>query len=299
MKAGLFLSSLAHVAVLSWGVYALPEPARLEAPDVDALPIEIVPFEELSQKRQGDLNAEPDTPPVAEPKPIPPKPVEAKETVEKPTETPAVQPVEAQPEPEPAVEQPKPVEVAEPEPAPAPEPAPVAEPAPEPEPKLQFANSPRPRSRPKPPPEEKTKKKQDFNTDKIAALLDRQKPTGAAPQPERQQLGVQNGDNSNQLTQNEIDFLRRQLENCWSLQAGMEAADSITVTVQMVLNLDGSLAGSPRVLNPGVTAQHRIASERALRAVQVCAPYAYMPQDKYDTWQVIEFNFDPSKMFQG
>ncbi|PCJ86587.1 MAG: hypothetical protein COA52_14915 [Hyphomicrobiales bacterium] len=164
---------------------------------------------------------------------------------------------------------------------------------------MQFANSPRPRSRPKPPPKTAVKKKPDFNTDKIAALLDKQKPTGAAPQPEQQQLGVQNGDNSNQLTQNEIDFLRRQLESCWSLQAGMEAADTITVTVQMVLNLDGSLAGAPRVLNPGGTAQHRIASERALRAVQICAPYAYMPQDKYDTWQVIEFNFDPSKMFQG
>lgn len=302
MKTGLILSSVAHVAVMTWGVFALPEPARLEAPEIDALPVEIVPFEELSQKRAGDLKAEPDTPPPPEPEPTPPTPVEADKPVEKPAEEPAPKQVEATPPPAPAPPEPEP---APPEPEPEPEPAPPEpEPTPEPEvapePQLDLSKAPPPRVRPKPPAPQPPQPEADFNTDKIAALLDKQKPQGAAPQPDQpQQLGVQGGDNSNQLSQNEIDFLRRQLENCWSLQAGMEAAESIAIEVQMVLNIDGTLAGPPRVLNTGAGAQYQIAAERALRAVQVCAPYSYMPQEKYDTWQVIEFNFDPSKMFQG
>lgn len=300
MKTGLILSSFAHVAVMTWGVFALPSPSVLEAPDIDALPVEIVPFEELSQKRAGDLKAEPDTPPPPEPEPTPPTPVETDKPVEKPVEEPAPKPVEATPPPEAAPPEPEPAPP-EPEPEPAPpEPEPTPEPEVAPEPKLDLSKAPPPRVRPKPPAQTPPEQTADFNTDKIAALLDKQKPQGAAPQPQQpQQLGVQGGDNSNQLSQNEIDFLRRQLENCWSLQAGMEAAASIAIEVQMVLNLDGSLAGPPRVINSGGGTQFQIAAERALRAVQVCAPYSYLPQEKYDTWQVIEFNFDPSKMFQG
>lgn len=301
MKTGLIISSFAHVAVLTWGMWGLPDPERLEAPDIDALPVEIVPFEELSQKRAGDLKADPETPPPPEPEPTPPKPVETDKPAEKPHEEPAPRVVEATPPPAPAPPAPEPDPVpapVEPEPAP-PEPVETKEPEVEPEPKMQFAKAPPPRVRPKPPAQPKPPKQEDFNSDKIAALLNKQKPQGAAPKPEQQQLGVQGGDNSNQLSQNEIDFLRRQLESCWSLQAGMEAAESIAVQVQMVLNIDGSLAGPPQVLNSGAGLSFQIASERALRAVQACAPYSYMPQEKYDTWSVIEFNFDPSKMFQG
>lgn len=301
MKTGLILSSVAHVAIMTWGVLALPEPARLEAPEIDALPVDIVPFEELSQKRAGDLNAEPDTPPPPEPVPTPPTPVETEKPVEEPQDEPAPKVVEATPPPPPAPEPPPPEPVpdpVEPEPAP-PEPEEAKEPETAPEPKLDFAKAPPPRARPTPPTLPEQPKQEDFNSDKIAALLNQQKPQGAAPQPEQQQLGVQGGDNSNELSQNEIDFLRRQLENCWSLQAGMEAAESIAVRVQMVLNIDGTIAGPPRITNSGAGVSFQIASERALRAVQACAPYSYMPQEKYDTWSVIEFNFDPSKMFQG
>ncbi|MGJ8531207.1 MAG: cell envelope biogenesis protein TolA [Alphaproteobacteria bacterium] len=300
MKTGLILSSVAHMAIMTWGVLALPEPARLEAPEIDALPVEIVPFEELSQKRVGDLKAEPDTPPPPEPEPTPPTPVETETPVEEPQEEPAPKVVEATPPP-PAPEPPPPEPIpdpVEPEPAP-PEPEETKEPEVAPEPKLDFSKAPPPRARPTLPARPETPTQEDFNSDKIAALLNQQKPQGAAPQPEQQQLGVQNGDNSNQLSQNEIDFLRRQLESCWSLQAGMEAAESIAVRVEMVLNIDGTIAGPPRVLNSGTGISFQIASERALRAVQACAPYSYMPQEKYDTWSVIEFNFDPSKMFQG
>nr|WP_306268194.1 cell envelope biogenesis protein TolA [Pararhizobium sp. IMCC3301] len=301
MRTGLIISSFAHVAVLTWGMFAMPAPARLEAPDIDALPIEIVPFEELSQKRAGDLKAKPETPPPVKPEPVPPKPVKTDKPVEKPQDQPAPKVVEATPPPAPAPPAPEPDPVAEPvEPEPAPpEPVETKQPEVEPEPAKQLAKAPPPRKKPKPPAQPTPPKQEDFSSDKIAALLNKQKPQGAAPEPVQQQLGVQGGDNSNQLSQNEIDFLRRQLESCWSLQAGMEAAESIAVQVQMVLNIDGSLAGAPRVMNSGPGLSFQIAAERALRAVQACAPYSYMPQEKYDTWSVIEFNFDPSKMFQG
>lgn len=297
MKTGLILSSVAHVGVLTWGLIALPQPEALEVPFEDALPVEIVPFEELSQKRAGDLQADPETPPPPDPEPVQPAEVEAPEPVEPPPtpEPPAPEPPAPEPPaPEPPAPEP-PVEAAEPAPEPAPEPAETKAPEPEPQ---QFTAAPPPRSRPKlPQPEQR--EDPEFNSNEIAALLDRQKREQAAPKPQQPQaLGTETG-NANTLSQNEIDFLRRQLENCWSLQAGMEAAESIAVTVQMVLNIDGTLAGAPRILNPQGGLQYQIAAERALRAVQVCAPYAYLPQDKYDTWQVLEFNFDPSQMFRS
>lgn len=297
MKTGLILSSVAHVGVLTWGLIALPQPDALPVPVEDALPVEIVPFEEIALRQAGDEQADPETPPPPDPVPVQPAEVEAPEPVEPPPapEPPAPEP----PAPEPPAPEPPaaelPVETAEPAPEPAPDPEPVEAEAPEPEPQ-QFTAAPPPRARPTPlQPREDPK----FNSNEIAALLDRQERAQAAPQPEQPQaLGVDSG-NDNALAQNEIDFLRRQLESCWSLQAGMEAAESIAVTVQMVLNIDGTLAGAPRILNPQTGLQYQIAAERALRAVQVCAPYAYLPQDKYDTWQVLEFNFDPSQMFRS
>ena len=56
MKTGLILSSVAHVAVMTWGVFALPEPARLEAPEIDALPVEIVPFEDFERHSIASIN---------------------------------------------------------------------------------------------------------------------------------------------------------------------------------------------------------------------------------------------------
>ncbi len=58
MKLGVSVSSAAHVAILAWGLISLGGPEPLKVADVEALPIDIVPFEELTQSIQGEKSAE-------------------------------------------------------------------------------------------------------------------------------------------------------------------------------------------------------------------------------------------------
>ncbi|NKB50869.1 MAG: hypothetical protein GKR97_01375 [Rhizobiaceae bacterium] len=67
MKAGLTTSALAHVAVLAFGIVSLAAPKQLEVPDIEALPIDIVPYEELTKSIAGAKKADPSTKPTPRP----------------------------------------------------------------------------------------------------------------------------------------------------------------------------------------------------------------------------------------
>ena len=125
MKAGLTISALAHVGVLAFGIVSLASPKQMEVPDVEALPIDIIPYSELTKSVAGAREAEPSTKPA--PKPTTAAPVEEpavnvgdakvdiKAEAPKVTEQPPVEKVEAPaavpeptpPEPEVAVPTPK------------------------------------------------------------------------------------------------------------------------------------------------------------------------------------------------
>ncbi|OCW59297.1 hypothetical protein [Hoeflea olei] len=148
MKGSLATSTVLHVLVLGFALSSFSAPRTLEVADVEALPVSIVPIEEITQMQQGDKTA-----PLAEiAAPIPtarPDPVadaenagdntvdlkssksakpSPQEVVSEAPPKPAEKPV---PVPEPAPKAPEPPQAAEAEPAPAPEKP--AEPAPAPE----------------------------------------------------------------------------------------------------------------------------------------------------------------------
>ncbi|GAA4527751.1 hypothetical protein GCM10023174_15570 [Chelativorans composti] len=147
MKAGLATSVTLHAVLIGLGVVSLSAPKPFEVADVESLPVEIVPFEEIPQAALGDKQA-----PVADkPAPVPTQRPETVPEAQKvgdadvdtnvpPTPTPKPKPVQKAEEPAPAPEPaPKPVEkpveqakVEPPAPKPAPEPAP--KPAEKPEP---------------------------------------------------------------------------------------------------------------------------------------------------------------------
>lgn len=58
MKGSVTLSSMAHVAVLAWGLVSLSGPKPLVVADVEALPIDIVPIEDVSRAVQGEKKAD-------------------------------------------------------------------------------------------------------------------------------------------------------------------------------------------------------------------------------------------------
>src|SRR5688572_27008322 len=57
MKAGLTTSFVLHAAVLSFSLLTLSAPGALEVMDVEALPVDIVPVESITQIQEGDKKA--------------------------------------------------------------------------------------------------------------------------------------------------------------------------------------------------------------------------------------------------
>lgn len=158
MKAGLTTSVILHAAVLGFGLVSLSSPRAFEVADVEAMPVDIVPIESITQIQQGDKKA----PAKEKPAPLPTKKPDIVENAQKVGEnsvdteapvTPEARPKEVKtaampaPSPEP---KPKPVEDKKPEPVKQPEPKPVPVPAtevtPQAQPKQEVKPDPAPQT---------------------------------------------------------------------------------------------------------------------------------------------------------
>jgi hypothetical protein len=306
MRAGLTVSVIGHVALLAWGIITLPSAKSLDVSQIEAIPVDFIPVDAVTKLDKGlSIAALADEPapkpapvekPVPTPAPPPPKP---------PDPTPPEPPKPTPPEPTPPPPTPAPAPTPPPEPAPPP-PTPAAEAPPPPE---QTATAPptpvpTPRVRPTPPapaPTPPVKAPKTFDTDKIAALLDKSAP----PQPVAEEpsktppaFGATTGNQNARMTQNELDALRARLSDCWSPPFGWTDAAEVKVTVRMFLNVDGTLARPPQVVSGPDGRYAQTAPESAIRAIQRCAPYN-LPADRYDAWKEIQVTFDPTDMLRG
>ncbi|MBN9020665.1 MAG: hypothetical protein J0H08_00880, partial [Rhizobiales bacterium] len=215
------------------------------------------------------------------PPPPPPPPPEASppEAAEAEAETPPA-PTEAEPEaiPETASEEPPPEEAAPPKPVAAAPPSPRVRPD---------------RPAPKAPPAPEAPDTSDTFTEDIAALIDRSA-TGTAQMPSSSPatLGVSTGNANAQMTQSEIDALRSQITRCWVIPQGWTSPREVTVSVRFQLNLDGTVAGMPEVVEYPASQYGPVAGDNAVRAVMQCGPYA-LPAEKYDQWKDVQLRFTP------
>ena len=352
------------VLALTWGLVSISAPTSFDVADVEALPVDIVPIEELTQIQQGDKSA-----PLAEKSaPVPtkkptsvadaqnvgenkvdlksvPKPVErpttsessaAPEKVEKvqPTQDDVTNDIKDIIKEETVAE--KPVEVAKAEP-PKPEvtPEPKAETPAEPAPAEEATaeeiplpdNVPVPSARPKPAAakpadtkpaasetatqdkkkdvktqetaKSKSAKESDFNADEVAALLNKNDPTagGAKASPDKAALGGKKTTGGSKLSQSEMDALRGQIQNNWSVIPGLADAADVRIRVKFQLDESGALIGEPEVTATGGTPQtQQVLMGGARRAVLRSAPFKNLPRDKYDAWSEVIVNFDPSEL---
>lgn len=109
MRVGLTISVVLHAALLGFGLFTLSAPREFEVADVEALPVDIVPVESITQIQQGDKKApkkEKSAPlPTKKPDIVPDamKVGDAKiDTDKKPTPEPTPKPVEAKDAPAPS-----------------------------------------------------------------------------------------------------------------------------------------------------------------------------------------------------
>lgn len=102
------------------------------------------------------------------------------------------------------------------------------------------------------------------------------------------------------LAISEIDLVRQQVRECWSLPAGAREAEDLSIEIKMAMNPDGTVRQA-RILDQGrlqTDPFFRAAAESALRAVlnPRCNPLK-LPPEKYQQWQNMTLIFDPQQMF--
>ena len=146
-------------------------------------------------------------------------------------------------------------------------------------------------------------KEELFDTNEIAALIDKAKEEQAETQKssELTQSSVKNSF-AKALSLSEEDALRAQIFGCWSVPLGLPYDKNLLVRIKLKLKPDGRILKAEildhaRMNTPGQSF-YKILAESALRAVRICQPLK-VPPTGYERWKDLQLNFDPTEMLKG
>ena len=121
-------------------------------------------------------------------------------------------------------------------------------------------------------------KEELFDTNEIAALIDKAKEEQAETQRKKDELTQSSVKNSfaQALSLSEEDALRAQIFGCWSVPLGLPYDKNLLVRIKLKLKPDGTILKSEildhaRMNTPGQSF-YKILAESALRAVRICQP---------------------------
>jgi len=191
---------------------------------------------------------------------------------------------------------------------PLPEPMPLP-PEPEPEPQelepVPVEPEPEPEVKPEPP-QQKPREPEPDRIDDLSGLEDALKdledePEGGAPNEVLDPEGLRNQERlglGDKLTATETDLVRARMVDCYDQLSGVPDAANLVVEVKLRLDRDGTIIGDPEVVNNlaiqvSGNPYWRATKDRAIRAAIKCAPYDYLPQEKYADWDEMYLSFTP------
>ena len=147
-------------------------------------------------------------------------------------------------------------------------------------------------------------KKELFDPDNIAALIDKSKVESAEVVQKNNKLTqdqVKNFENTG-LSLSEEDALKAQIFGCWSIPLGLPYNENLLVRIKLELKPDGSVVKSEildhaRMNRPG-QGFYKVLAESALRAIKLCQPLR-VPSTGYERWKELQLNFDAREMLEG
>ena len=147
-----------------------------------------------------------------------------------------------------------------------------------------------------------------FNLDDMAALINRTRET----QPEKnQQRALQSEENIYRfaemgrasagdglgMTVSELQALQSAMYKCWRVPLDAKNPEELGVRVRVKLRQDGAVADVKLLDQARISASSnpflKTAAQRAVSAVSKCAPYDFLPPEKYSKWQDMTLNFVP------
>ena len=147
-------------------------------------------------------------------------------------------------------------------------------------------------------------KKELFDPDQIAALIDKSKIENAETTRKSNKISQSQEKNSisSGLTLSEEDALKAQIFGCWSIPLGLPYNENLLVRIKLKLKQDGTVINSEildhaRMNTPG-QGFYRVLAESALRAVRLCQPLR-VPTTGYERWKDLQLNFDANEMLKG
>ena len=147
-------------------------------------------------------------------------------------------------------------------------------------------------------------KKELFDPDQIAALIDKAKEIEAVKKKDKNKITQSSKKNSfaTGLTLSEEDALRAQIFGCWSIPLGLPYDQDLLVRIKLQLKKDGTIMRSEildheRMNRPGQKF-YKVLAESALRAVRLCQPLK-VPPTGYEKWKDLQLNFNPTEMLKG
>ena len=147
-------------------------------------------------------------------------------------------------------------------------------------------------------------KKELFDPNQIAALIDKSKEEAAETLKKSDKLTQSNVKNSfaTGLTLSQEDALKAQIFGCWSLPLGLPYQENLLVRIKLRLRPDGTVIRSEildhaRMNMPGQSF-YKVLAESALRAIRICQPLR-VPPTGYEKWKDLQLNFDANEMLKG
>jgi hypothetical protein len=147
-------------------------------------------------------------------------------------------------------------------------------------------------------------KKELFDTNNIAALIDKSKVESAETNKKIDKVTQDQDKDANfkGLSLSEEDALKAQIFGCWSIPLGLPYNENLLVRIRLQLKPDGSIIRTEildhaRMNKPG-QGFYKVLAESALRAVKLCQPLR-VPSSGYERWKELQLNFDAREMLEG
>ena len=147
-------------------------------------------------------------------------------------------------------------------------------------------------------------KKELFDPNNIAALIDKSKEETAEISKKTSKITQSQDRNVGAfgLTLSEEDALKAQIFGCWSIPLGLPYNEKLLVRIKLKLKPDGTVIKSEildhaRMNSPG-QGFYKVLAESALRAIKLCQPLR-VPSKGYERWKDLQLNFDAREMLEG
>jgi hypothetical protein len=111
--------------------------------------------------------------------------------------------------------------------------------------------------------------------------------------------GFEQIDNPADISSDVMKRLQARVQQCWSLPGDVPDAPKLNVQLRVRFKPNGALLGQPVLMAAPASEAGPALVQSAMRALQQCQPYGFMPADKYKEWKALDLSFTPRGLTLG